>query len=321
MVRADPELMDLLHIQDNFRTITHRVNRAFLKVVAADTDTVSGKKSAFVLVDELWIFGKRANADNMLREATGGLVARPEGFVIWLTTQSDEPPAGVFKEKLNYFRDVRDGVIDDPKSLAVIYEFPKAMLAAKAFLRPENFYITNPNIGRSVRTDWLEDELRKATRGKSGALTTFLAKHLNVEPGIALRNDAWAGARYWLGAADPTITLDTLIERCDVIVVGIDGGGLDDLLGLAALGRDRKTREWLHWAHAWAQSDVIAYADGEQDEQSSVLSQRKSIRSVLEDFAVAGELTICTTATQDIEEVADIVERIHDAGLLPETAG
>jgi len=302
MVRADEELTALFHVQDHVRTLTHRVSNASLKVVAADTDTVSGKKSGRVLVDEHWLFGKNPKADAMFQEATGGQVSRPEGWVIYLTTQSQEPPAGVFKEKLQYYRDVRDGKIHDPKSLGVLYEYPDHMLKAKAYLKPENFYVTNPNIGRSVSAEWLEDQLRKYQHKTDGSLQTFLAKHLNVEIGMNLRTDRWAGADFWEQQAVPVFDLHELIERSEIVDVGIDGGGLDDLLGFAAVGRCSTTRQWLTWAHAWA--------------HPSVLERRKDIAPRLLDFAKAGDLTLVQRIGDDVDGVAQFVAAIEEAGKL-----
>jgi phage terminase large subunit-like protein len=307
MVRADPELNDLLHVIEHKRTIKHRVTNAELKVVAADGDVVSGKKAAFVLVEELWLFGKRPGAKAMLMEATGGLVSRPEGFVIYLTTHSDEAPSGVFKEKLDYFRDVRDGVIDDPSSLGVLYEWPEAMIEAEAYLDPTNFYVTNPNLGKSVSREWLQAELTKEMRGEGDGKQLFLAKHLNVEIGLKLRRDRWTGGNFWEGAADTALSLEELLERSDVVTVGGDGGGLDDLFGIGVLGRCKVTRDWLAWCHAWA--------------HPSVFELRKSEASRLHDFIKLGQLTLCDDPNADITGFADIVERIRDAGLLPEKYG
>lgn len=304
MVRADEELSALFHVQDHVRTITHRVSRASLKVVAADTDTVSGKKSGRVLVDEHWLFGTKANAESMFMEATGGQVSREEGWVIFLTTQSDEPPAGVFKDKLNYYRDVRDGKIEDKKSLGVLYEFPAALIASKGYENPKNFYITNPNIGRSVSAEWLADQLKKVKNKSDGTFQQFLAKHLNVEIGLNLRSDRWAGADFWASAGDKSLTLDSLLKRCEVVIPGIDGGGLDDLLGLSLIGREIGTGKWLHWGHAWA--------------HAIVLKRRTDIAPRLLDFQAAGDLTIVDRPGQDVIEVADIICRVRDAGLLPE---
>lgn len=304
MVRADPELSALFHIQDHVRTITHRVTRASLKVVAADTDTVSGKKAGKIMVDELWLFGKRSTADAMLMEATGGQISRDEGWVIYLSTQSDEPPAGVFDSKLTYFRDVRDGKIEDRKSLGILYEFPAAMVESKAYLNPEYFHITNPNIGRSVSKEWLEDNLVKVQRGDEGELRKFLAKHLNIQIGLNLRANRWAGADHWENAGEKCLTFAELLRRSEVVTVGIDGGGLDDLLGLAMIGRERGTRKWLHWAHAWA--------------HEIVLERRPDIVSKLQDFRADGDLTLVELPGKDVQEVADIICQVRDAGLLPE---
>lgn len=301
MVQRDPELDDLFHVQTHVKTITHRQSGASLKVVAADNNTVGGKKSVGTLVDELWLFGKQPNAENMLREATGGLASRPEGFVLYLTTQSDDPPAGVFAQKLQYARDVRDGKIDDPRFVPIIYEFPQEMIAAGEHLLPANFGIVNPNLGYSVDADFLERELGKAQNAGEESIRGFLAKHLNVEIGLALMSQRWAGADHWEANAQK-LTLDEVLERSEVVTIGIDGGGLDDLLGLSVLGREHDTRKWLHWGHAWA--------------HTSVLVRHKQEAARFRDFERDGDLTIVREMGDDIIDVADIVERVEKTGLL-----
>ena len=301
MVKADPELSDLLHIQEHYRQITHRGTGATLKVVAAENETVGGKKASFVLVDELWLFGKRNNAENMLREACGGLASRPEGAVIYLSTQSDETPAGIFKQKLDYARGVRDGRIDDPNFLPVIYEFPKSILDEKKHLDPKYFYVTNPNLGASVDEEFLKREHRKAEEAGHESMQGFLAKHLNVEMGLSLKSQRWPGADFWEDAAG-VVTLETIFEKCEVIEIGIDGGGLDDLLGFAVLGREVDNGSWLLWSHAWC--------------HPVALERRKSETPKYRDFERDGDLTIVKEIGQDFADVGVIVRRCDASGLL-----
>lgn len=302
MVNNDEELKDLLHVQPHLRLITHRETGATLKVVAADSDVVGGKKAVGVLIDEAWLFGKNPKAADMIREATGGLLSRPEGFIIWLTTQSNEPPAGVFRSKLNYARGVRDGRIDDNRFLPIIYEFSKEMIDSGAARKPENFHLVNPNMGYSVDRPTLERLHMQAEIDGEAEMRGFLAKHLNIEIGLALMSDSWVGAAFWEPQAKEGMTLDDLLEQCEVIVAGVDGGGLDDLLGLAVIGRVRESRTWLHWAHAWA--------------HPSVLERRKSEAPRLLDMKAIGDVTIVDKIGDDVEQLAAIVARINQAGLL-----
>jgi phage terminase large subunit-like protein len=302
MVRHDEELSALFHVQDHYRTITHLNTGATLKIVAADNETVGGKKAVGVLVDEVWLFGKKPNAENMLREATGGLASRPEGFIIYLSTQSDEPPAGVFRQKLQYARQVRDGVVRNPRFLPVLYEFPEKMIEAGQHKNPANFYITNPNLGASVDETFLLDEMEKADLAGPESMRGFLSKHLNVEIGLALRSDRWAGADFWEAQAERKLTLEALLARSEVVTVGIDGGGLDDLLGVAVLGREIETRRWLLWNRAYC--SPIA------------LERRKSEAARYRDLEASGDLVIVDGLPDDIDEAVGIVQTVRDAGIL-----
>jgi phage terminase large subunit-like protein len=302
MIRSNEELSALLHIQPNFRLVTHRLTGASLKVVAADAETVSGKKATAVFVDELWLFGKRANAENMLREAIGGLAARPEGFAIFESTQSDAPPTGIFKKKLDYFRGVRDGTIKDPKSLGILFEFPHKMIEEKAYLLPENFYVTNPNLGISVDRQWLIEELEKAKIGGPESMVGFAAKHLNIEITQGLRSDGWSGAEHWPKGDEKGLTLSEVIRRSEALVACTDGGGTEDLYGIFVLGREKGTSVWLGWAHAFISPEGWA--------------RRKANQTVYQDFITDGDLTLIERLPDDITAIVDIIKQCLDSGKL-----
>jgi phage terminase large subunit-like protein len=330
MVQADPDLRTILKPSAG-RVIEHRNTGAILKVVAADNETVSGKKTIGLLIDELWLFGKRAGAHNMLMEAVGGLASRPEGFEINLSTQSDAPPQGVFKQRLDEYRDIRDGKVIAPNKLGVLYEFPKSYLKDEKFRDPKTWHITNPNLGASVDERYLLDQFATVQRAGRAEVVGFLAKHLNVQIGQSLRSDGWAGAAIWARGIEQGLSLDDILARADVAVVGLDGGGLDDLLGVYVLGRERGTNRWLGWGHALIstvgahrrKANAEDYLRFKKAGELTVFRFGHLDEDLIDDDPVLAELLTDVPAADpdaklppDIRYVVDLVERISGLGLL-----
>ena len=397
MILLDEELQKIFSLHRHLRTIGHRNNESSLQVMAADTDTVTGTKATFTLIDETHEFAKKKNAPNVFTEIRGALAARKDGFLVQITTQSKEPPAGVFKQELQNARDVRDGNLQLPL-LPVLYEYPEEELkantdlwkdqstwgwvnpnlgrsldlaflqnelkkaersdkSAQALLASQHFNVeiglnlradrwpgadfwkscanpdltlqellsrsevvvagvdvrdgnlqlpllpvlyeypeeelkantdlwkdqstwgwVNPNLGRSLDLAFLQNELKKAERSDKSAQALLASQHFNVEIGLNLRADRWPGADFWKSCANPDLTLQELLSRSEVVVAGVDGGGLDDLFGLCILGKEAGTGKILAWFHAWAHTSVIErYPEHEQ---------------LLYDFEAAGNLTI-----------------------------
>lgn len=306
MIEADPYLAKRFHAIEHKKTIVDRLNKAKLRIKTFDMKVLTGSKPAGVLLDELHVMSSYSYASRVLGQISGGLIPNKESFLIIITTQSDEPPSGVFKSELQYARGVRDGSIKDSSTLPVLYEFPEEMQTSdrKPWKDPKNWHMVLPNLGRSITLDRLIEEWQTAQKKGEEEERRWASQHLNVEIGLALHSDRWIGADYWEAAADKCITLQYLIDECDVIVVGGDVGGLLDLWGLAAIGRHKVTRRWLLWAKAWA--------------QPSVLTRHPEIVEKLNDFERDGDLVICKRVTQDVEEAAAIIASLRDAGKLPE---
>ena len=301
-IDLDPVLSKKMHVRHHLKTIVHRETKAYLEIMTFDPATLTGPKWAAFLVDELHVVAKMAKASSAVRQIRGGMLPYPEAFLAFITTQSEEAPSGVFRSELLKARAIRDGK-QQGAMLPVLYEFPETMQKdARAWRDPANWGMVTPNAGRSVTIERLVEEYKVAQATGEDELRAWASQHLNVEVGVALHSDRWAGADYWTQAARPAFTLEELLERCDVIDLGIDGGGLDDLLGLAVLGRIAESRDWMLWTHAWA--------------HPSVLERRKDISERLRDFARDGDLTLVEKIGDDVAGVAAIVERCYESGLL-----
>lgn len=301
-IALDPVLERVLYVRDHLKTIVHRNTKANLQITTFDPAMMTGKKVVGALIDELHVLGKMARADKAMLQLRGGMQPFPEAFLATITTQSDEAPSGVFKDDLQKARSVRDG-IRQSSILPVLYEFPEAMQRdpAKPWLDRANWAMVTPNVGRSVDIDRLDAAFRDEEEKGEGAIRLWASQHLNIQIGVALHGDRWAGADHW-EPAGRKLTLDELIERSDVITTGVDGGGLDDWLALTVLGRDAETGDWLHWGRAWV--------------HPIALERRKQEVARWKDFIDQGDLVLVEAIGQDIEGVADAHKQLEASGKL-----
>jgi len=309
MTQIDPDgfLQKLLYVQEHLKTITNRTTKAQLKVKTFDTSVLTGVKPAGVLIDELHEISRNSRASRIIGQIRGGLLPIPEAFLAFITTQSDEPPAGAFRAELQTARAIRDRRIVSGAMLPVLYEFPDDIARDRQrWADPANWPMVTPNLGKSISIDRLVSDYETATYKGEDEVRRWASQHLNIEMGIGMSSDGWPGAQFWAAAEDPALTLEEILIRSEVIVVGIDGGGLDDLFGVAVVGRCRETSDWLCWVKAWC--------------HESVLERRKSIAPRLREAQAAGELVIVEHAAQDIEEIVELIDMINKKKLLAAVA-
>lgn len=308
MIEASPDLKRRFLPRDHLKTIVdlRPDNQSELKVRTFDVNILTGSILIAAMVDELHLLGRNRHTQKVLRQIRGGLEKTPEGVLLITTTQSDDIPAGAFQEELINARKIRNGdfrgKVHRPL-LPVLYEFPADIAKDKSkWQDPDNWHLVMPNLGRSVHKQSLIGDWETEKAKNDQAIRIWASQHLNVEMGVGMQTDGWPGAAYWSQAEDETITIESMLERCEVIVACADGGGLDDLYGFGLIGRERGTGIWLSWSHAWC--------------HRGVLERRKSIAAQLEQFTEAKELTIVDNKLDDISAMVEIIKRVNEAGLL-----
>jgi phage terminase large subunit-like protein len=165
------------------------------KVLSADAFSQHGLNAHAVIFDELHAQPGRELFDT-LWTAQG---ARRQPLFVMITTAGYDRES-VCWEQHEYARQVRDGIIDDPEWYVAIY----AADEHDDWTSPETWRKANPNLGVTVKLDYLAAEAKRAEQVPAYQ-NTFRRLHLNQ---WTQQESRWLDIRAWdacSGPVDPAL--------------------------------------------------------------------------------------------------------------------
>ena len=245
MVRANEEFKRHAKIYTAAKSIVFEANASALKAISAEANTKHGYNSHCVIIDELHAQPDRELVD-VLITSTG---ARQQPLTLHITTADFDRPS-ICNEKRRYAIQVRDGVVDDPAFLPVIYE---AAVDAD-WTSPKVWAAVNPNLGVSISREYLERECKRAQESAAYE-NTFKRLHLNITTQAEVK---WLDIHRWDACRQDDAMLDG--RPC---WVGLDLSSTRDLTAMVAVWPDEDggytVRPWF-----WC-PQVTAGVRGRQD--------------------------------------------------------
>lgn len=296
-IRADDELSALLHITEHTRTIKHRRTQAVLSIKSFSLESITGLRGN-VLLDEVHLMGASSAGTKLRAQIKGALASDPKARVIYVTTQSDSPPKGIFSDLLATARAVRDGEHIDAGFLPVLWEpwpdcpDPLTDPSVWPLLLP-----SYPNLGDEAFYKGVTSE---ALRSGPTAAAIAKSQFFNVEVGQHSGDDAWYLAEHFTNLAPMPMSIEQVIQRSEYVGIGIDLGGLSDLSALAVIGVTSDDR-WLAASRAWC--------------TQKALDDNAEQRSALDDFVDDRDLIVGPPGG-DVASMVDICIRVRDSGKL-----
>lgn len=184
MCRNDPELLAQVELVDSQKRIVHRASGSVLRAISADAHTKHGFNASMVIYDELHAAPNRELWD-VLRTSQG---ARRQPLMIAITTAGYDRHS-ILWQIYDYACKVRDGVVDDPTFLPVIYEAPNEA----NWLDERVWHAANPALGDFRSLEEMRVLAAEATN-MPGAENTFRRLYLNQWTEQATR---WISLEAW----------------------------------------------------------------------------------------------------------------------------
>lgn len=239
MVESNPILKEMCRIyggtgsEYQTRSIVREGEGSFLRVISADANTKHGGITHLAIIDELHAQPNRDLVDVIATSMSSENVPQP--LMIFLTT-ADFERTSICNEKHDYARRVRDGFIDNPRFLPVVYE----VLPDEDWTDPVVWAKANPNLGVSKSREYMRNACKEAQEVPAFE-NTFKRLDLNIrtqQETKAIPMDQWDACA--AGVDDPLAwrlaTLEAMRGR--KCAGGLDIGSVSDLTALVLLFGD-----------------------------------------------------------------------------------
>lgn len=223
MIKQEWQLMSRCKCQVN--AVVREEEMSSYKPVSTIAKTKHGYNASVIVVDELHAIDD-VDLIEALETSTG---SRDEPIVVYITT-ADFDRESICNDKHKYAQGVRDGEIDDPSFLPVIYEADRDKDDWKD---EEVWKRVNPNLGISPTWEYMRGKFRKALADPTFE-NTFMRLHLNMKTQQDVR--CWPLERW--DASDEAekgkpLSIDDLIERENLVgsecYAGLDLASTEDV--------------------------------------------------------------------------------------------
>jgi phage terminase large subunit-like protein len=226
--------------------------------ISSEATTEHGGSTHLGVVDEL-----HAQPDGelvgVLRTSMG---QREQPLLLYVTTSDYERQGSPCNQKHEYACKVRDGIIHDPEFLPIIYEAARDA----DWTDPKVWEHANPNLGVSVRREFLEHECQVA-QDDPLCENIFKRLHLNIRTEQSFR---WMPMAKW-DACEKPVDLDAL-KGCECWA-GLDLASVEDMAAFV-LAFPLDDGEYAVLPFYWCPSDTAMERDRKQRMTYQVWNQQ-----------------------------------------------
>ena len=241
-VQADSDLRGLFsgHVQQ--RTLTHEATGITTIVLAPELRAAIGLRPVLTIIDELHAAAIECSdmisVLDQLRK--GGANWGSEALEVIITTAPPKKAVGAYLNELSYARQVRDGLIEDPSYLPILFEWPARERPELDLRDPHDWWRGMPSLGITMPAEEMQRELRDAEQRGGETFASLLSQRLGIEPDDRVESitDAILKTR-WKDVPTRSRQIPRGLEE---VFAAVDPGGVDDPQSLAFLWCDPDTQ-------------------------------------------------------------------------------